>query len=189
MRVLIVEDDASMQIMEAEYIERWLIERGETAIIIMVSNLRSALEQIPAIDAVLCDGTFPTGEPVPEEPAETELKQSGNWMTVWYACKNKGKRFVLFSGNSPVVSCARKVGIAAFEKPFGLQPALAVLLGHKQGPGENPHAVEVGAELQFCAQSQGSAPTIDNPAVLEVDAANREITDEEGKHAKRKYAG
>ena len=80
------------------------------------------------IDAVLCDGAFPTHARQCDDPEGT---MSGNWAPVFSACERAGIPFVLLTGSTDLVAKMRAVGHAAFEKPFGCADAVRQVLGDR----------------------------------------------------------
>ena len=80
------------------------------------------------IDAVLCDGAFPTHARRCDDPEGT---MSGNWAPIFGACERSGIRFVLLSGQTELVEKMRVKGHVAFEKPMGCADAVRKVLGDR----------------------------------------------------------
>ena len=147
MKILIVEDDPELRKMLVAQMQFFAgIKFGAKVHgnggkhppeICVADNLDDALRIInlsversgeTPIDAVLCDGAFPTHARRCDEPEGT---MTGNWAPVFSACERAGIPFVLLTGSTDLVGKMRAVGHAAFEKPFGCADAVRQVLGDR----------------------------------------------------------
>jgi len=151
MKILIVEDDPQVAEVLAELFRiQPPIQSGARVRILEATNLDDAVVLLDQADAVLCDGTFPTGrESVPLRPGGSRQSADDfptpesriatpradwnshprlNWPQVAGLAEQRGIPFVLFSGDEDEVIRAKLRGLAAFSKPFGAPAAIAHLL-------------------------------------------------------------
>jgi CheY-like chemotaxis protein len=125
MQILIVDDDANLR----EILVRWFQILKPNCTVFEASCLDEALEQVPQVDGVFCDGTFPTHRTTASEPEQT---MTGNWAPVAQACREHDKPFVLFTGSEHLVMRIRQalgsVPMHAFLKPMEVRQALLTLI-------------------------------------------------------------
>jgi CheY-like chemotaxis protein len=119
MKLLIVEDQRNL----LDLLETWAELLGATEIL-LASNLEEAIDRVPRVDGVLCDGSFPTS-PHPEG-GFGGLRE--NWPQVAGLARKRGIPFALFSGSDSALERARASGLTTFRKPFGGQAAVAWLM-------------------------------------------------------------
>ena len=162
MNLLIIEDDECCRRVLVETAYYLAEEAGIELAVDTAGTLAEALPLVERADGILCDGQFPA------KPGEMP---QANWLIVAGAASRPAIPFALLSGSGVMVALARGHGHAAFEKPDQVRVAFQYLFGRIESLRDR-----VIERLQT-----------ENPVVAEVDAANREIYDEEKKeHGKRK---
>jgi len=166
MKILIVEDDSSCRQMLVETAKYLAKAVGLELEILQTFCLEEAEILLEDADAVLCDGAFYRNQ--------ADLYRCGRVRENWpFMAGNAARRhipFALLSGDQRSIDRARACGHQAFSKPGQSTAAIEFLLGAMGLKREERQTKGVG----------------DNPVVVEVDAANREIWEEEEDDGKRK---
>lgn len=123
MNILIIEDDPTLRDVLREFVAQRKPERIHTAA--ALSMARAVLEH-EEIDAVLCDGRFPSHHGATALHAQRE-----NWPYVAGLCEKKRIRFAVLSGSEETVTRAKVSGYAAFRKPLETRHAIDWLFYHQ----------------------------------------------------------
>lgn len=148
MKLLIIEDEPSLGellqdlVLMADRKTHRLIEA-----VFLAENLDDAervLDGFERGDAVICDGRFPTGQPLPtvtRAQAGAQAKKHfhelprTNWPHITGICEKHGFAFLLYSGDAEMVERAEKSGLAALPKPSPAEAVYVALLDARSGLG------------------------------------------------------
>lgn len=136
MKILVVEDHVTLR----EILAHMLRNQGDGIETLEAGSLDEARELLPQVDAVLCDGSFPTH---PGRAFEPEVTAEGNWAPVQMMAAKLSIPFVMLSGNRILVERLRERGTEAFEKPGGVYDAVRrVAVMARIHSGELDRAIE-----------------------------------------------
>jgi len=119
MKLLIIEDNEPLAKLTAALLESADREARRFEGITLAGDLESALAQLAAHDAVLCDGRFPLA---PGSPFVVE-----EWDVVQHEARRSGIHFVLYTGSPVALAHAEEIGAAALAKPALLEEIYAAL--------------------------------------------------------------
>ena len=119
MKLLIVEDDASLAEITAELLKSVDQNTHFFEAITLAADLETAIHSLPEHDTVLCDGTFPLS------PDSTFVVD--DWDVVRQEALRRGIHFVLYSGSVCALDSARETNTAALTKPAPIEDIYAAL--------------------------------------------------------------
>ena len=119
MKLLIVEDDASLAEITAELLKSVDQNTHFFEAITLAADLETAIHSLPEHDTVLCDGTFPLS------PDSTFVVD--DWDVVRQEALRRGIYFVLYSGSICALESARESNTPALTKPAAIEDIYAAL--------------------------------------------------------------
>jgi CheY-like chemotaxis protein len=122
MKLLIVEDNSSLAELTAELLHFTDREAQAFEAITLAEDLQTAILCLPEHDAVLCDGTFPL--------SHNSRFMVEEWDVVRQEAQRRGIHFVLYSGSSRALDCARESNTPALAKPAAIEEIYAALTRH-----------------------------------------------------------
>src|SRR5208283_4047930 len=122
MKLLIVEDNATLAELTAELLHSVDGQAQQLEAITLASDLETAIVCLPEHDAVLCDGTFPL--------SHNSRFLVEDWDVVRQEAHRRGIHFVLYSGSVRALECARESGTLALAKPAAIEEIYAALTHH-----------------------------------------------------------